>query len=114
MKPIIKINKLRFVFKNIVGITLFPFIFVKDTYYNSLTEEKKKTLLNHETIHFHQQKELFIIGFYLWYLIEWLIKLFKYKGESYNNISFEREAYKNENNLEYLKTRKLYGFLKYL
>ena len=29
------------------------------------------------------------------------------------NISFEQEAYMNETNLEYLKERKMYSFLKY-
>lgn len=48
------------------------------------------------------------IGFYLWYSIEFLIKLlitFNWK-RAYYSISFEQEAYENERNLEYLNQRK--------
>jgi hypothetical protein len=33
---------------------------------------------------------------------------------AYRNLSFEREAYVNESNLEYLETRKYFSFLNYL
>nr|DAU35071.1 MAG TPA: hypothetical protein [Caudoviricetes sp.] len=35
------------------------------------------------------------IGFYLWYIIEYLIRLIMYRDTklAYKNISFEREAY---------------------
>jgi len=97
--------------KNFVGITLFPFIFLKD---KSL--KLNKTLVNHEKIHIKQQLEMFVIFFYTWYLIEYFIRLIHYKNkyEAYKNISFEREAYDNESNLLYLKNRKLYSFLNYL
>lgn len=97
--------------KNFVGITLFPFIFLKD---KSL--KLNKTLVNHEKIHIKQQLEMFVIFFYMWYLIEYFIRLIHYKNkyEAYKNISFEREAYDNESNLLYLKNRKLYSFLNYL
>lgn len=58
-------------------------------------------------------KEMLYIPFYLWYGVEWLIKLF-YKGNAYRNLSFEREAYDNQYNLDYLKTRKHYSWLKRL
>jgi hypothetical protein len=35
-------------------------------------------------------------------LIEWIFK-------EYKNISFEKEAYSNEDNLDYLKTRKWFA-----
>lgn len=95
--------------KGYSGITLFPFIFVTD----------KKTLknpyfLNHERIHLQQQKELLILPFYIWYAIDFIVKLFKYKKWeiAYKNIIFEREAYNNETNLNYLKERKLFNFLR--
>ena len=69
--------------------------------------------LNHESIHTAQMKEMLYIPFYLWYIIEWLIKLFG-KGNAYKNISFEREAYANQYNLDYLKTRKRYSWVKRL
>ncbi len=69
--------------------------------------------LNHEKIHTAQIKELGYIFFYLWYVVEWLIRLFM-KGNAYRNISFEREAYNNENDLDYLHNRKRFDFAKYL
>lgn len=94
---------------NIAGITLSPFgIYVKEKY---LTNAE---IINHESIHWKQQMEMLIIFFYLWYLIEWLLKKIKYGKEAYDNISFEREAYTNENNLKYLETRKPYSWLKYI
>ena len=54
--------------------------------------------------------------FYLWYFLEYLYRRIKYKthSEAYYHISFEKEAYANETNFEYLKNRKFYSFLKYL
>lgn len=92
------------------GITLYPYVFVKAKHKNN------KKLLNHESIHIQQQKELLVIGFYLLYLLNWVVNLFRYgtKGkEAYMNIIFEREAYQNEKNMEYLHTRKPYQFIRY-
>lgn len=69
--------------------------------------------LNHEKIHTAQMKELWYVFFYLWYVTEWLIGLFM-KGNAYRNISFEREAYANQDNISYLKSRKRFDFLKYI
>lgn len=73
-----------------------------------------KYVINHERIHDAQQKELLYIPFYLLYIIEWLIRLIKYKNSNraYKNISFEREAYKYGNDLTYLKNRKPYSWIK--
>jgi hypothetical protein len=68
--------------------------------------------LNHEKIHTAQIKEMLYVFFYVWYVIEWLIRL--PKGNAYRNISIEREAYTNDKNPNYLKTRKRYAFLKYM
>ena len=96
--------------KGFVGITLFPFIFLKK---GGL--KNNLSLINHEKIHLKQQQELFIIFFYLLYVLEWFVKLFKYKNWylAYQNISFEREAYQNENNLQYLENRKFWSFINY-
>jgi len=97
--------------KGFVGITLYPFIFLK-------TKELKDNvvLVNHEKIHLKQQLELLIVFFYLFYIIEWMFKFLKYKNskQAYYNLSFEREAYLNEKNLNYIKERKIAAFLKYL
>ena len=97
--------------KGYVAITLFPVIILKDKYL-----KKDVVLLNHEKIHLRQQIELLIIGFYIWYVVEFLIRILKYKtwSEAYLNISFEREAYQKENNLDYLKSRSLFSFFRYL
>ena len=92
------------------GITLFPFIFIR--YYE---DRKNKVLINHEKIHLRQQLELLVVFFYLWYVIEYYYWLFKTKDafRSYRQISFEREAYSQEHNLDYLDHRKLWSFLDY-
>ncbi len=73
-------------------------------------------LLNHERIHLRQQAELLILPFYVWYVLEYFVRLLAYKNkkEAYRNISFEREAYANESDPDYLKHRKFWSFLKYL
>ena len=85
-------------------------------YFKDKGLKNNHTLINHEKIHLRQQLEMGIILFYLWYLAEflyWYIKLGN--GEiAYEKISFEQEAYRNENSLNYLKNRKFWEFLKYL
>ncbi|MGV0970286.1 MULTISPECIES: hypothetical protein [unclassified Empedobacter] len=97
--------------KNFIGITIFPFIFLRDK-----KLKNDEVLINHETIHIIQQLELLVVFFYPFYLIEYAIRLIQYRDQhkAYRNISFEREAYANENNLNYLKKRKFYSFLKYI
>ncbi|WP_425077718.1 hypothetical protein [Psychroserpens sp. S379A] len=97
--------------KGYVGIVIFPFILLK---YKHLSINN--VLLNHEKIHLRQQLELFLIIFYIWYGVEFLIRLLIYKKwhKAYKNISFEKEAYANENDLNYLKSRSFYNFLNYM
>ena len=52
--------------------------------------------------------------FYLWYVIEWFIRIFINGSKAYKSLCFEREAYQNDDNLDYLKTRKWFSFLKYI
>lgn len=96
--------------KTISGITIYPFIILEN---KSL--RKDKTFINHEMIHLYQQAELLLFFFLLLYYLEFLILLLKYKNwqHAYRNISFEREAYDNETNYDYLKTRKWFSFIKY-
>lgn len=97
--------------KGFAGITIFPFVIVA----------KKKwlqdaTFIVHERIHLRQQLEILILPFFIWYGLEYLIRLIQYKDrrKAYRNISFEREAYANESNANYLKQRRLFSFLRYL
>lgn len=93
------IVKVNFLAKNVLAMTLWPFILVNSKY--PLSE----STLRHEKIHLKQQVEMLIIPFYIWYVIEWIFK-------GYENISFEREAHENESDLNY--KRKPYAWLKYL
>ena len=86
-------------------INLFGILFCR--------RQLNKIDINHETIHTKQGQELLWIGFYLWYIIEYLIRLIIYRDTklAYKNISFEREAYQNQSNLDYLSNRKHYNWL---
>tara|TARA_R110000737_G_scaffold140185_3_gene170987 strand:- start:740 stop:1111 length:372 start_codon:yes stop_codon:yes gene_type:complete len=102
------------IFMKIGGITLWPFIILRE-YYQGTTNfwrAKRERIINHESIHIAQQGELLVIPFYVLYILEWFIKLFFYGSRAYYNISFEREAYKNELDLTYLSKRKRYSWIK--
>lgn len=68
--------------------------------------------LNHERIHTAQQRELGFVGFYLWYVVEWLCLLVKYCNamEAYYHIRFEREAYRHQGDMSYLRHRRHYRY----
>ena len=89
------------------GITLYPFVIVNDV--------NNSILLNHEAIHIAQQKELYVFRFYYIYIKEYLTNLKIYKNHwlAYFNIRFEKEAFANERNFIYLKTRKKKSYLNY-
>lgn len=111
MKKIVVYNKLT-PFKGYVAMTIFPFIFARKEY-KPLTERT----INHESIHLKQQIELLVLPFFLWYGIEWVVRLIQYRNfkETYRNVSFEREAYENEWDDEYLAfVREPFEFLHYL
>ena len=100
-----------FFYKNYVGLSFWPFIILKN---DSLKTDI--VLINHEKIHLKQQIELLIIPFYVIYLAEWLVRSLFYLSfyRGYQNISFEREAYANEHNLNYANERRAFSFMKYL
>lgn len=93
------------------GLTFYPFVFLADK-----DDKLNEVFINHEKIHIRQQLELLIVPFYLWYFIEYLIRLLQFRNrkKAYYSISFEKEAYANEKDLEYLKSRSFWRFLKYL
>lgn len=102
-----------FLLKNtkINGITLFPFILLKNS-----ADRENPVLLNHEKIHLRQQMEMLIVFFYILYLGEYYFYLIKLKNPylAYRSISFEREAYANESDMNYLNKKKLWSFKDYL
>ena len=83
-------------------INLFGVLFVRRDSMGDISEVD----YNHEAIHTAQMKELLYIGFYVAYLLEWLYRLVFHTKTAYMGISFEKEAYGNEDNLSYLSTRK--------
>jgi len=91
------------------GMALFPFIL-------SRRSSPGKVFLNHECIHLRQQLELGVLLFYFWYIVEYLVQLAVRRDHlaAYYNISFEREAYRNERNTEYLTNRKFWSFMRYI
>ena len=101
-------------FKGFLAINLFGFLFAR--------KKLTKVDINHEKIHTQQMKELLYIPFYVLYILEYIIRLcipfFKMSlpdsHKIYRSISFEQEAYKYEMNLEYLKNRKRYNWIKYI
>lgn len=97
--------------KRYLGITIWPFIFLKHA-----TLKDDVALLNHERIHIKQQLELLILPFFIWYSFEFIYRFVQFKSwqQAYRNISFEREAYTNENDLDYIKSRPFWGFSRYL
>lgn len=97
--------------KGYTGLTFYPFVIFK--YTGSKADE---VLMNHERIHIRQQLELLVLPFYFLYFLDFTIKLLKYRNRSlaYRNIVFEREAYANETDSNYIKSRPFFNFLKYL
>ena len=105
------------IFMKIGGITLYPWIILRERYRdNSYYFDKAKIIINHESIHIKQQVEMGIVIFFIWYVLEWFIRIFTTGGfhSAYKAISFEQEANANENNPDYLKTRKFWSWIKYL
>jgi hypothetical protein len=97
--------------KGFRGITFFPFVFL-----SSKTDKTNIVLLNHERIHLRQQLEMAVVFFFMWYGLEFFYRLIQHRKwkVAYYSISFEREAYQNEKNLDYLKKRSFWSFLRYV
>ena len=113
-------------FPGFYACSIFDCVFRNPKYKN---RPLSKITYNHESIHLQQQldfvggvEQLYVLGgivFYIWYFIEWLIKLiisgFTFgKVKAYKSISFEQCAYHNDQNLGYLTYRKRFHWLKYV
>ena len=88
------------------AISLFPFVFSRGV----VSESTRR----HETIHFQQQLETFVIFFYIIYLWDYLrSRIAGNTGKkSYRLIRAEKEAYENELDADYLKSRPRYSWLR--
>ena len=93
------------------GITIFPFVF-----FRSKSHAADAISVNHEKIHLRQQAEMLVLLFFVWYSIEFAVRFIKYRhwNKAYRNICFEREAYANEADFQYLRKRKWWNFLHYI
>lgn len=125
---------MKIIYNNIIpfgdfkAVTLWPLIFVQRHAFMS------DVCIRHEEIHGRQQREVTAVGivlalflycigaewwslvavplYYIIYLLEWAIKLL-YCRNAYRSISFEREAYSNQYDIDYLNNRKPFSFIKY-
>lgn len=97
-------------FKGYCAMNLFGIIFVRKGC--KITD----TVINHEKIHTAQMKEMLYIFFYVWYIIEYLIRLLSCydHDEAYSHISFEQEAYEHQKESNYLNQRDRYAWWSYL
>ncbi len=93
------------------ALAVWPFIILKEPKLKS-----DVVLLHHERIHLRQQIELLWVFFFLIYLVEFVTKIIIYKEpkQAYLNISFEREAYAHEYDLDYVRRKPLWSFTAYL
>ncbi len=121
-------------FQGYIAITLWPFIFVRRQAWARFTNN----VLRHERIHGRQQTELLPVGmaltavlavggagwwsllalpmFFWLYGMEWLLAFvwFRDSHKAYRHISFEREAYDNELDPDYLTSRHPFAWLQYI
>ena len=87
---------------HIGAITLGPIVICRG--------EMSETTKRHETIHYQQYLELAFVGFIILYLGWWALNLIKgqHGDEAYFNIPFEKEAYQNHEDENYLENRNRY------
>jgi hypothetical protein len=90
------------------AISLGVFVFSRGTI--------SETTRRHETIHYHQWRELAFLLFPILYGLFWLVGFARYRDgvKAYYAIPFEREAYVNDDNPDYLEKRPFWAWRKYL
>lgn len=100
-----------FPFGSYSAINIFGLIIARRDYGKLGAKER-----NHEYIHTLQQRELLFVGFYIVYVIEWAVKLCYYRNlfQTYRNLSFEREAYANQQYMNYRYVRRHFAWVKYI
>ena len=93
------------------AITLFGHVFTKMSktqLEQFLNTTRGRTMANHEFIHMLQANtfKTKYFGFYMYYIGYWIKNLFTwgFNMNAYYAIPFEKEAYQNENNLNYYES----------
>lgn len=97
--------------KKVTAMAFWPFII-----FRSREDASNPIILNHERIHHRQQLEMLIVPYYVLYFAEYWTKMFQNgfnHEKAYFSVSFEREAYDNEKNFNYLRGRRFLASLRY-
>lgn len=108
---------MKIIYSNIIPFTGFKVINLFGILFARKCANIEEQTLNHERIHTAQMRELLFVPFYVLYVIEYIIRIPMHDFDivqAYRNISFEREAYANDEDFEYLNRRKLFAFIRYL
>ncbi len=92
------------------AIALYPFVLLRYP-----QDKWDARLVNHERIHIRQQRELLVLPFYVWYLVEYILHRVRGAGhmQAYLAICFEQEAFCHEQDLGYLQHRPPFAFWKH-
>lgn len=110
MLPPYRIYTRKKIFNYYTGLSFFIFVWI------SRLEKDEARLMRHETIHFRQQVEMLFVLHWLFYLLFYIIA--RAKGHchwvAYRYNPFELEAFSNDRKAEYLKKRKIFGWVSYL
>jgi hypothetical protein len=75
--------------------------------------DSDEVTVNHEKIHCQQYMETLYLGFLLIYIYDYIRNRCNGMNstDAYENIRAEKEAYQNEHNNDYLKSRKRFSWL---
>jgi hypothetical protein len=96
---------------NAKAAAFYPFLFIT----NKIDPKMRPYFINHELIHFAQQREMLVVGGWIFHTIEWVYVFFgkgKRGMDAYLHRSTEQEAYDNMFDLDYLANRRHYTHLK--
>jgi hypothetical protein len=91
------------------SVAIYPFIILKDEVlrYN-------QTLINHNKIHLAQQKELWVVGYFILYFLNWIFNIVFEPCSTSEHIIFEQEANEYQNYLPYLENRRKFNWTQYV
>lgn len=130
-----RLAKILLAFSSCHTITIGPFVLSKRS-----EDRITQSVRDHEYIHVRQWVEISVVSFlmlclcifltgisgwwlllspvtfYLWYGIEFFFRYVRLKntGKAYKAVSFEKEAYSNEDDPDYLDNGNYFGWRKYL
>jgi hypothetical protein len=98
------------IFNYYTGLSFFIFIWIC-----KLTKDEIR-LVRHEKIHFLQQVEMLFLFHWILYAFYYIVARAKGHGHyaAYRNNPFELEAYANESDVTYLKTRRVFAWVRYI